>query len=820
MIDNFPFKDIDPKWQKIWEEKGEHHTDFDSSKPKLYCLVMFNYPSGDKLHIGHCWNYWAADIWARFKKMHGFNVFEPMGFDAFGLPAENYAIKKGIHPAISTHENVTFIRNQLKRLGCMYDWQREVDSSQPEYYKWTQWVFLQLYKRGLAYQKDSPLNWCPDCMTVLANEQVLSDGTCERCGNLVVQRSMKQWFFKITDYADRLLEGLDRIQWPPNTTAIQKEWIGKSVGTSIVFGIKGSSETLEIFTTRADTLFGVTYMVLSPEHPLVEKLTTQGQKEQVQAYVDAAAHATEIERTAIDREKTGVFTGSYAINPLSGEEVPIWIADFVIATYGTGAVMAVPAHDQRDFEFAHRFGLPIRVVIRPPDGTVFEEGMQKAYTEYGVMVNSADFDGYPGDAGWKAVTEKLISMKMGGFSVNYHLRDWSISRQRYWGAPIPIVHCEKCGVVPVPEKDLPVLLPKEDVDFRPKGQSPLATCMEFINTTCPSCGGPAKRDQDTMDTFVCSSWYQFRYLSARYPDRAFDSEIANRWMPVDQYIGGIEHARGHLLYSRFVTKVFHDAGLIAFDEPFQRLIHQGIITNKGEKMAKRRGNVVLPDEYMDKYGTDVIRTYTMFMGDFQQGGDWSDEGIAGIDRFVNRVWRWAMQYKDVPIDQPGTFSEPVHRIQHATVKAVTEDLERFHFNTAVSRMMEFTNELYHYTNETPRDQLHGAKIREALETLLRILAPYCPHLCEELWSQIGNPNSIFHQSWPSYDESTLAVRTITMVVQVNGKVRDRLEIPAGLPQTEVEKVVVASEKVQNIIRGKTVRKIVIVPDKLANVVVS
>ena len=819
-MDNFPFKNVDPKWQKIWEEKGEHHTDFDSPNPKLYCLVMYNYPSGDKLHIGHCWNYWAADIWARFKKMNGFNIFEPMGFDAFGLPAENYAIKKGVHPAVSTHENVTFIRDQLKRLGCMYDWEREVDSSQPEYYKWTQWIFLLLYKNGLAYQKDAPLNWCPDCKTVLANEQVLSDGTCERCGSLVTQRNMTQWFFKITDYADRLLEGLDRIQWPPNTTAIQKEWIGRSEGTSIVFKLKGFKEPLEVFTTRADTLFGVTYMVLAPEHPLVGKLTTPDRQQEVQSYVDAAARATEIERMALDREKTGVFTGSYAINPLDGEEVPIWIADYVIATYGTGAVMAVPAHDQRDFEFARKCNLPIRVVINPPDDVLEEEFMTEAYVEYGIMTNSHEFNSLPSEKGWRAVTEKLASINRGGFTVNYHLRDWSISRQRYWGAPIPIIHCEKCGAVPVPEKDLPVLLPKENVDFKPKGQSPLATCEEFINTTCPTCGGPAKRDPDTMDTFVCSSWYQFRYLSARDPNQAFDPDITNRWMPVDQYVGGIEHARGHLLYSRFVTKVIHDAGLIAFDEPFQRLIHQGIITNKGEKMAKRRGNVVLPDEYMDKYGTDVIRTYTMFMGDFQQGGDWSDEGIAGIDRFINRVWRWAMEFKDIPTSQKGTTSESLHRLRHATTKAVTDDLGRFHFNTAISRMMEFTNELYHYTNEISRDQLDGTQIRDSLETLIRLLAPYCPHLCEEIWQQMGNPYSIFHQSWPKYDENALTTKTITLVVQINGKVRDRLEVQAGLPQPDIEKIVLASEKVKEYTEGKIVRKVIVVPDKLANIVAS
>ncbi len=819
-MDKFPFKDVDPKWQRIWEEKGEHHPDFDSPKPKLYCLVMFNYPSGDKLHIGHCWNYWAADIWARYKKMNGYTIFEPMGFDAFGLPAENFAVKRGVNPAQSTAENIEFIRKQLQRLGIMYDWEREVDTSQPEYYKWTQWVFLLMLKRGLAYQTESPLNWCPDCLTVLANEQVLGDGTCERCGIMVTQRNLNQWFFKITEYADQLLEGLDRIQWPANTTQIQKEWIGRSEGTSIVFGLKGMDDNLDVFTTRADTLYGVTYMVLAPEHPLVEKLTTADCKDQVHKYVESAARSTEIERMAVDREKTGVFTGGYAVNPLNGEEVPIWIADYVIATYGTGAVMAVPAHDQRDFEFAKKYDLPIKVVINPKGETITETTMTEAYVEYGVMVNSGEFDELSSEDGCKAVTEKLASLDCGGGTINYHLRDWSISRQRYWGAPIPVIHCDKCGVVLVPEEELPVLLPMENVDFKPRGKSPLASCEEFINAPCPKCGEPAKRDPDTMDTFVCSSWYQFRYLSAKDPDRPFDTDLANRWMPVDQYIGGIDHARGHLLYSRFVTKVIHDAGLIDFDEPFQRLIHQGIITHKGEKMAKRKGNAVLPDEYMDDYGTDVIRTYTMFMGEFQQGGDWSDEGITGIDRFINRVWRWGMQFRDVPVDQKGTRSELVNHIQHATVKAVTEDLERFHFNTAISRMMEFTNELYRYTNEIPYDQLDGAQIRNALETLVRILAPYCPHLCEELWEQMGNQYSVFHQSWLTYDKSALTAKTVTLVVQVNGKVRDRMEIAAGLPNEEVEKLVKENDKIPRYFEGKTILKIIVIPDKLVNVVLS
>ncbi len=631
---------------------------------------------------------------------------------------------------------------------------------------------------------------------------------------------MNQWFFKITEYADPLLEGLDRIQWPANTTQIQKEWIGRSEGTSIVFGLKGMDDNLEVFTTRADTLYGVTYMVLAPEHPLVEKLTTTDCKDQVQEYVESAARSTEIERMAVDREKTGVFTGSYAVNPLNGEEVPIWIADYVIATYGTGAVMAVPAHDQRDFEFARKYDLPIRVVINPKGETITESTMTEAFVEYGVMVNSGEFVGLSSEDGCKAVTEKLASMDCGGGTVNYHLRDWSISRQRYWGAPIPVIHCDKCGVVPVPEEELPVLLPMENVDFKPRGKSPLASCEEFINAPCPKCGEPAKRDPDTMDTFVCSSWYQFRYLSAKDPERPFDSDLVNRWMPVDQYIGGIDHARGHLLYSRFVTKVIHDAGLIDFDEPFQRLIHQGIITHKGEKMAKRKGNVVLPDEYMDDYVTDVIRTYTMFMGEFQQGGDWSDEGIAGIDRFINRVWRWGMQFKDVPMDQKGTGSESVNQILHATIKAVTEDLERFHFNTAISRMMEFTNELYRHTNEIPYDQLDGAQIRESLVVLVRILSPYCPHLCEELWEQMGNQYSVFHQSWPTYDKSALTAKTVTLVVQVNGKVRDRMEITAGLPNEEVEKLVKENDKLPRYFEGKTIRKIIVIPDKLANVVVS
>ena len=630
----YPFSEIEAKWQKHWEENKTYKTNFDKIDNKLYCLVMFIYPSGSKLHCGHWYNYGPTDSWARYKRLKGYNVFEPMGYDAFGLPAENYAIKTGIHPYDSTMTNIDDIRNQLKNIGCMYDWDSELMTCVPEYYRWNQWLFLQLYKKGLAYRKNAPVNWCPKDQTVLANEQVQSDGTCERCGTVVVQKNLTQWFFKITEYADQLLEGLEQINWPDKTKLMQRNWIGKSVGTEVNFKIDGNDEQITVFTTRPDTLFGVTYVVIAPEHSLVDKITTEEYKSKVSDYRDSIKSLTEIERTSTVKEKTGVPTGAFAINPVNGEKIPIWIADYALLTYGTGCVMAVPAHDERDFEFAAKFDLNIRKVILAPE-TKPEEQLKEAYTGIGEMINSGKFDGLQSDVCIDKISDFLEENKLGKRKVNYRLRDWLISRQRYWGTPIPIVHCPKCGEVPVDEKDLPVELPYE-VEFNPKGESPLATNENFINVKCPKCGTDAKRDPDTMDTFVDSSWYYFRYLNPKYSENLFDEKLAENWMPVDMYVGGAEHATMHLLYARFIHKFLRDIGLTKADEPFSNLIHQGTITNQGAKMSKSKGNVVNPDDFTKVYGADVFRLYLMFMGPYELGGDWSDKGISGTDRFVQR----------------------------------------------------------------------------------------------------------------------------------------------------------------------------------------
>ncbi|MCK4272477.1 leucine--tRNA ligase, partial [bacterium] len=619
----YPFRAIEKKWQNYWEEHGLNKVDLNDERRKLYCLVMFSYPSGEKLHTGHWYNYGPTDTWARYKRLCGFNVFEPMGYDAFGLPAENYAISHGVHPAISTTENISQIRKQLKAIGAMYDWDKEIDTSSPEYYRWTQWLFLQLYKKGLAERKKAPVNWCPSCKTVLANEQVV-EGYCERCGESVTHKDLEQWFFKTTVYADRLLEDLARIDWPEKTKIMQRNWIGRSEGVEVIFRAAESEQKIPVFTTRPDTLFGVTYMVLAPEHALVQELTKAEHKGEVFDYVEKARRESEIQRTSTEKEKTGVFTGVYAINPINDERIPIWIADYVLLTYGTGAVMAVPAHDQRDFEFAKKFDLPIREVIRPR-GAGEGRTLKEAFVESGVMVNSADFDGLSSEEGWQGIADALEKAVIGRRCVNYKLRDWLISRQRYWGAPIPIVYCEDCGIVPVPEADLPVLLPK-DVDFTPKGteESPLATNPAFVRTACPRCGAPGRREVDTMDTFVCSSWYFMRYLSPYRSESAFDPDLVKKWCPVDQYVGGAEHAVMHLFYARFFIKALRDIGLVDFDEPFIRLFNQGTMVYRGGKMSKSKGNVIAPDEYVAELGADAVRGYLMFIGPWGLGGEWSD----------------------------------------------------------------------------------------------------------------------------------------------------------------------------------------------------
>jgi leucyl-tRNA synthetase len=814
--DYFP-RQIEKKWQKIWDESNLYRIDLHKTDKKLYCLVMFLYPSGDKLHIGHWYNYGPTDTWARYKKMQGYHVFEPMGYDAFGLPAENYAIKAGIHPAISTAHNIKVIREQLKELGAMYDWDHEIDTSQPEYYKWTQWLFLQLYKNKLAYRKKAAVNWCPKCQTVLANEQVV-DGLCERCDSQVLMKDLEQWFFKITDYAERLLEGHNRIQWPEKTIAMQKNWIGKSVGASIHFKLEGSEGRLSVFTTRPDTVYGVTYMVLAPEHPLVDTLTHASQKAAVNDYICEARKKKEIDRLSTELEKTGVFIGSYCYNPVNGEKIPIWIADYVLVTYGTGAVMAVPAHDQRDFEFACKYKLPIRIVISP-DGRPETQQLEKAFEAPGIMINSGPFNGMESQHGIDAVIEFLNKNGWGEKKINFKLRDWLISRQRYWGAPIPIVFCESCGEVAVPENELPVMLPT-DVTFSGKGESPLATSPTFVNTPCPKCHKPARREVDTMDTFVCSSWYFLRFPNPRLTDKAFDKELVDQWLPVDQYVGGAEHAVMHLLYARFFTKALYDFGLINFDEPFTKLIHQGVITNQGAKMSKSRGNVINPDSFVEKYGSDTFRMYTMFMGSYEDGGDWSDHGIVGIHRFLNRVWRLIGQVVEQPPsgDENDKFSQ-VLRQRHYATKQVTLDLERFHFNTAISRIMELFNEIYQYVQDVPAKDQNRLLAKDVVPCLIKLLAPFTPHLAEELWEQYGQKFSIFLQEWPHYDENILKTDVMSLGVQINGKIRDQLEVPVNYNDQEIIQAAFSLERIKKYTEGKQIIKSFVIQKRLVSLVI-
>jgi leucyl-tRNA synthetase len=815
-MSNYPFAEIEKKWQARWAENGLYRVELSKTEKKLYCLVMFLYPSGDRLHIGHWWNYGPTDTWARFKRMQGFNVFEPMGYDAFGLPAENYAIKKGVHPAVSTNDNIRSIRTQLQAMGAMYDWDREINTSDPAYYRWTQWFFLLLYKNGLAYRKKAPVNWCPSCKTVLANEQVV-DGRCERCESEVTHKDLEQWFFKITEFADDLLDGLDRIDWPEKTKTMQRNWIGRSEGAFIRFRAAGRPETIEVFTTRPDTLWGVTYMVLAPEHPLVPSLTTSERKGEVDRIIDQARKQTEIDRTSTEKEKTGVFTGSYCINPVNGENVPVWIADYVIVTYGTGAVMAVPGHDERDFEFAKKFRLPVREVISP-DGK--EHGpLEAAFVDSGVMIHSGSFSGEPSEAGKPKVIAHLEGLGAGGKKINYKLRDWLISRQRYWGAPIPMVTCGACGLVPVPEDQLPVKLP-EKVEFRGTGQSPLSTNPGWVNTACPQCGGKAVREVDTMDTFVCSSWYYLRFPNPRIDTAPFDKEIVSRWLPVDQYVGGAEHAVMHLLYARFFTKVLHRLGMIPFDEPFTRLVHQGVITNNGAKMSKSRGNVINPDSYIANNGSDVFRVFLMFMGDYTVGGDWSDEGIQGVNRFLGRIWRlFETVAENPPAGGETVRAVELERTRHYTVKAVTRDLQQFQFNTAISRIMELVNVMYLYLQDLKPAEQNASVLKAALETLILLISPFAPHLGEELWNKAGHSASVFNERWPEWLEDKLKTDTVTVAVQINGKLRGQVDVPTGAEDAIVKARVTADARIRKHLEGVQIVKTIIVKNKLVNLVV-
>jgi len=797
---NYNHKKIEKKWQEIWAKTRLYQVDLEKADRPFYNLMMFPYPSGEYLHLGHGYSYAGADVYGRYTRLSGKDVFEPIGYDSFGLPAENYAIKAGVHPKESIAKNIEIARGQLKSFGCMFDFDKEVITSDPAYYKWTQWVFLKLYEQGLAYQKESPVNWCPKCKTVLANEQVIS-GKCERCEDDVIQKKLKQWFFKTTKYADKLIKDLDKVDWPESSKVKQKNWIGKSTGVEFEMDIDVSDEKLGVFTTRIDTVFGMTYVVIAPEHPLVDKITTIKQKQKVRTYQKSTQKLAEIERRSAEKEKTGVFTGAYAINPFNNKKIPIWVADYVIYSYGTGAVMAVPAHDERDFEFAKKFGLEIITSVRPSK----EQKDSRVFVDKGVLVESGQFTGLSSHDAIKKMAKWLSKKGIGKEKTTYKLRDWSFSRQRYWGAPIPIVHCKKCGTVPVPEKDLPVKLP-EVKEFRPTGlgEGPLATAVDFVNTKCPKCGQPAKRETDTMDTFVDSSFYFMRYPNVGDESQLMNKKITQKWLPVDMYIGGAEHVTMHLLYARFVTKAFFDAGLIEFDEPFMKLRHQGMILGPdGKKMSKSKGNIVVPGEVMKEVGADVFRTYILFMGQFEDGGPWNPGGLAGIVRFFEKVWRLF----DCEIDEKDPELE-TDRILNKTIKKVGQDIEDFKFNTAISALMILVN---HMSDKKVQN-------KKSLETLAILISPYAPHLAEELWEKMGNTESVFNGAWPTFEAGLVEDTIITIAVQINGKVRDQILVTPGLMQEEILKIAKESEQTDRYLEGAEIIKIVYIQDKLLSLV--
>ena len=798
---------IERHWQERWTESGLYKSDEEPSKPKHYALTMLPYPSGD-LHVGHWYAMTPSDTRARFMRMQGHRVFFPIGFDAFGLPAENAAINRGIHPYKWTMSNIQNMRSQLESMGAMFDFDHEVVTCLPEYYRWNQWFFLKFLENGLAYRKEAPVDWCPKDRTTLAREQVVGpDRRCERCGTPVIKKNLAQWFFKNTDYADELLD-FSKVDWPERVKTLQRNWIGRSEGAEIEFDVSGYVP-IEVFTTRPDTLFGATFFVVAPEHPAVERITTPEQADEVRAYIERAGRMSEIDRTDVTREKTGVFTGAYAINPANGEEIPIYVADYVLLGYGTGAIMAVPAHDERDFEFARKYGITIRTVVAPPDWN--GEALEEAYAGEGQMVNSDGFDGLPNVEGKKAVTDWLEERGVGRAAVTYRLRDWLISRQRYWGTPIPIVYCHRDGMVPVPEEDLPVLLPME-AEFTPTGESPLKRDPDFYNATCPRCGGPATRETDTMDTFVDSSWYQYRYLSPHYDEGPFDPVEGAKWLPVDQYTGGIEHATLHLLYTRFWTKAMRDLGLVDFDEPMVRLFNQGIILGEdSEKMSKSRGNVVNPQDFVDRYGSDALRCFLMFIGPWSEGGPWDSRGIEGISRFLRRALSLTAD-----ADGAGGEADPseLDRRVNQTTKKVTEDLEAFRFNTAIAALMEQARYLLGV-----RGRVGEEEWRDALRTFVLCLAPFAPHHAEQMWANLGGPYSVHNQAWPSWDEGAIRVEEVTLVVQVNGKLRDRIEAPADVSEDMAKELALSSPKVRPHVEGRQIRKSIYVPGRLVNFVV-
>ena len=827
MAKGYDFKEIEEKWQLCWEERKQFRVTEDPSRPKYYLLEMYPYPSG-RIHMGHVRNYSIGDVVARYKRMRGYNVLHPMGWDAFGLPAENAAIENNIHPAIWTEDNIRYMRKQLKRMGFSYDWDRETASCYRDYYKWNQWFFLKMYERGLAYKRASSVNWCDSCQTVLANEQV-EGGLCWRCETPVRQKQLEQWFLRITHYAEELLAGLDKLPgWPERVKVMQRNWIGKSVGVEVRFPLASGDASIPAFTTRVDTLFGATFILLSPEHPMVQKLSEETpQAQSISLFLERMSRADKISRTALDAEKEGCFTGAYAINPATGEKIPIWVANYVLLEYGTGAVMAVPAHDQRDLEFARKYGLPIRVVVKGLDGGPGEETSAEAYVEEGLLINSGRFNGLPSDRAREAIAKHLEGNGNGKRQVAFRFRDWGISRQRYWGTPIPIIYCDRCGTVPVPYQDLPVVLPS-DVQIVGKGESPLGKVDGFVQSGCPKCSAPARRETDTMDTFVDSSWYFLRFLSPHNDLVPVEEDAARYWMPVDQYIGGIEHAVMHLLYARFFTKFLHDLNLIQVDEPFTNLLTQGMVIKDGSKMSKSKGNVVDPNELLERYGADTARLFSLFASPPEKDLDWSDQGVEGSFRFLNRIWRMVETYQPSSRSVDGephleelTVGKDLFRCVHQTIKKVTEDIEdKFHFNTAISALMELVNEVSRFDlsgTEAERNE-RDRVLKKALETVLLLLSPFSPHICEELWRRMGHPRSVFEEPWPVYDERAIAEEVTLIVVQINGRVRHRLYLAASSTEEEIKGTVLSDDRVKSLLSGQEVKRIVLVPNKLVNIV--
>ena len=821
----FP-QEIEKKWQKYWEENNVFHTPDDSEKPKYYALSMFPYPSG-KLHMGHVRNYTITDVIARFKKMQGYNVLHPMGWDSFGLPAENAAMKHGADPAKWTDENIAYMTKQLKMLGLSYDWQREVTTCKPDYYKWTQWLFIQLYKKGLAYKKEAAVNWCDNCGTVLANEQVI-DGKCWRCDSVVEKKYLSQWFFKITDYAERLLEDLDKLKgWGDNVKTMQANWIGKSQGAVIRFKVKEiPGLEVPVYTTRPDTVYGITYLVVAPEYKDIEKLTTDENKKAVEEYRANARKMTEIERLSTERVKTGVPLGTHCINPFNGEEFPLWTADYALVEYGTGAVMAVPTHDTRDYDFAKKYNLPLKVVIQDPKNP--SDCSEAAYTEEGVLVNSGEFTGMKNTEAKKAITQKAVDEGFGDFKTQYRLRDWLISRQRYWGAPIPMIYCDKCGIVPEKEENLPVMLPT-DVDFSVVGKSPITTSKTFAETTCPVCGGKARREMDTMDTFVCSSWYYMRYSDPKNDKLPFSKELVDKWLPVDQYVGGIEHAILHLLYSRFFTKALKDLGLLSFDEPFKNLLTQGMVLKDGSKMSKSKGNTVDPDEIFENFGADTARLFILSDSPPARDFDWSDAGVEGCYKFLNRVWRLVSENQNLitknyelkfPLSRE---NDDLVRTVHIAMKDITNDISNdFQFNTVISKYRELTNAIYEWLGKKSKENLSDEDknvFSFAVISLIKLMAPVTVHMSEEIWHDLGYESSIHDEKWCEWDENLAKASKITLVVQVNGKVKDKLEADEGLSDEELKALALSSEKVKELTSGKEIVKVIVVPKKLVNIVI-